>query len=326
MTVIAHLTDIHLPNDPALRLGEFSLKRFMGYMNWHRSRKTIHQFAVLGLLLDDLKAQHVDHIFVSGDLVNLGLDAEFVAGAAWLEALGSAADVSFVPGNHDYYGAGRAFMRGTAFTPFMTSDAQGKVLAGDTGPELPFVRLVDDDVAIIGVNSGMPTPLLKAYGEVSPDQMNLLRDILDRCRAAKLFRCVVLHHPPLAGLTRRSRALRNDEEFTALLQEHGAELVIYGHNHRQQHTRLETVDGTCHVVGTPSASVARSGHYDPGRYNLFTISGRPGAWVTDLNGRGISLELDRVSDLGSIRLNSAADFDEKEALVPVLPPVLPPKG
>lgn len=318
MTTIAHLTDIHLPNDPALRFGEFSLKRFMGYMNWHRSRKTIHQFGVLGLLLDDIKAQHVDHIFVSGDLVNLGLEAEFVAGAEWMTALGASADVSFVPGNHDYYGSGRAFMRGTAFTPFMSSDVAGRELGGDTGPELPFVRVIDGDVAVIGVNSGMPTPLLKAYGEVSKVQLEALGTILDKCRTANLYRCVVVHHPPLPGLTRRSRAMRNDEAFSQLLEAKGAELVLYGHNHRQQHTNLKTVDGTCHVVGTPSASVARGGHYDPGRYNLFTITGKPGEWVTKLAGRGLSLQLDRVSDLGIITLNSAEDYDMKDALTGVM--------
>lgn len=315
MTSIAHLTDIHLPNDPALRFGEFSLKRFMGYMNWHRSRKLMHQFAVLGLLQDDISQHQVDHIFVSGDLVNLGLEAEFVAGAEWLAALGTAADVSFVPGNHDYYGSGRAFMRGTAFTHFMTSDEAGLALGGDTGPELPFVRVINGEVAVIGLNSGMPTPLLKAYGEISSQQLKRLRDILDACRAANLYRCVVVHHPPLPGLTRRSRAMRNDEAVMKLLEKHGAELVLYGHNHRQQHTRLKTVHGVCHVVGTPSASVARGGHYDPGRYNLFTISGGPGAWMTELTGRGLSLQHDRVSDLGTISLNSADDYDLKDQIV-----------
>ncbi len=325
MTTIAHLTDIHLPNNPALSLGEFSLKRFMGYMNWHRSRKRIHQFAVLELLQDDIKAQHVDHIVVSGDLVNLGLKAEFAAGAAWLSALGETADVSFVPGNHDYYGSGQAFMRGTAFTPYMTSDEAGLKLGGDTGPDLPFVRVIGGNVAVIGINSGMPTPLFKAYGEVTSRQLSALSSILDACREANLYRCVVVHHPPLPGLTRRSRALRNDDVFSELLQKKGAELVLYGHNHRQQHRRLETVDGVCHVVGTPSASVApgghyNPGHYDPGRYNLFTISGQPGQWVTQLNGRGLSLlQQGRVSDLGIISLNSTDNYDEKDALEDVGP-------
>jgi len=316
MTTIAHMTDIHLPTVPYLRLGEFSLKRFMGYMNWHASRKSIHQLSVLGLLQDDIAAQDVDHIFVSGDLVNLGLEAEFAAGAEWMKALGDSCDVSFVPGNHDYYGSGRAFLRGNAFSEFMTSDEQGAKLGGGSGPELPFVRVVDD-VAMIGVNSGVPTPLLQAFGEVSTASLARLEKILPAVNDAGLYRCVVVHHPPLKGLTRRSRAMKNDAAFTDCLERHGAELVLYGHNHRQQHTRLETASGVCHVVGTPSASVAKSGHYDPGRYNLFFIEGQRGDWVTTLTGRGLSLELDRVSDLGSVTLNSASDYDVKDALVGV---------
>ena len=40
---------------------------------------------------------------VTGDLVNLGLPAEYPAARAWLAMLGAAHDVTVIPGNHDAY-------------------------------------------------------------------------------------------------------------------------------------------------------------------------------------------------------------------------------
>ena len=40
---------------------------------------------------------------MTGDLVNIALEAEFAPARDWLRTLGSPQDVTLVPGNHDAY-------------------------------------------------------------------------------------------------------------------------------------------------------------------------------------------------------------------------------
>ena len=57
----------------------------------------------LGTIVEAIKADKPDHLAVTGDLVNLALDAELELARLWLETLGRPEDVSVVPGNHDAY-------------------------------------------------------------------------------------------------------------------------------------------------------------------------------------------------------------------------------
>src|SRR5579871_555033 len=85
---LAHLSDPHLPPLPTPRLAELVGKRMLGYINWTRNRHRFHRRDVVDLLVSDLRAQTPDHIAITGDLVNLSLDAEFAAARVWLESIG----------------------------------------------------------------------------------------------------------------------------------------------------------------------------------------------------------------------------------------------
>src|SRR6266536_2196562 len=72
---LAHLSDPHLPPLPAARLRDLAGKRALGYLNWTRNRHKYHRREVLDALVADMQAQRPDHIAVTGDLVNLALEA-----------------------------------------------------------------------------------------------------------------------------------------------------------------------------------------------------------------------------------------------------------
>jgi 3',5'-cyclic AMP phosphodiesterase CpdA len=74
---LAHLSDPHLPPLPAPRLIDLAGKRALGYLNWTRNRHKYQKRGVLDALVSDMRAQGPDHIAVTGDLVNLALEAEF---------------------------------------------------------------------------------------------------------------------------------------------------------------------------------------------------------------------------------------------------------
>jgi 3',5'-cyclic AMP phosphodiesterase CpdA len=272
----------------------WNLKRALGGLNWMRKRRHHHLRDALDRIVADMAAQRPDHIAVGGDLCNIGLPYEHAAALGWLEALGPPERVSVVPGNHDIYcrlgrdpGVGR-------WTRYMESDTQGALfLESRDGPDrpegtprFPFVRLVGG-VALVGVNSAVPTPPAMAWGRVGGAQLARLAGVLDRLGGAGLFRLVLIHHPPLPGLASGARGLLDAEALEAVLQRHGAELVVHGHNHRNMLSWRAAEPRRLPVVGTPSASVGKLHRHEPlARYNLFRID--PATGAIDLTGRGLA--------------------------------------
>lgn len=282
---IAHLTDMHLGPIAGFTPRFWNLKRGLGYLNWVRKRRHDHQRAVLDRIVADLKAQAPDHVAVGGDLCNIGLPQEHIDALAWLEALGPPQRVSVVPGNHDIYCRTGRDPGARRWTAYMASDAQGAAFAGPDAA-FPFVRVVNG-VALVGVNSALPTPPAMAWGRVGSDQLARLAAVLDRLAAAGLFRLVLIHHPPLPAQASSARGLRDAHALQATLQRHGAELVLHGHNHRNMLAWLTCTSGASPVVGAPSASLGRRRGREPlARYNLFRIGAARRA--IELVGRGLA--------------------------------------
>ena len=156
---LAHLSDPHLPPLPAARLRDLTGKRALGYLNWTRNRHKYHRREVLDALVADMQAQRPDHIAVTGDLVNLALEAEFAPAKAWLESVGTPQQVTVVPGNHDAYVRATRHRFAGAFEQYLRGDA-----AAD-GTPFPFVRR-RGPLALIGVSSAVPTLPLMATGRL----------------------------------------------------------------------------------------------------------------------------------------------------------------
>ncbi len=286
MFTLAHLTDPHLAPLPSPRPRELAGKRLLGYLNWLRSRKAIHSARVLDAIVKDMLSRSPDHIAVGGDLVNLSLPREFSDARAWLETLGPPDEVSVVPGNHDAYvhverregiGQWKAYMRTHA-------GRSKKLAAGPNG--FPYVRRFGD-IALIGLSTAIPTPPFAAWGRLDGDQLDALQRILPTLGEEALFRIVLIHHPPLLGLTKWRRSLREAAHLQELLVSLGAELVLYGHNHVQAINVLPERSGTVPVIGAPSASSCRGGTNRLARYNLFRIWFEHGRWRCEMTGRGL---------------------------------------
>lgn len=287
MFLLAHISDIHLAPLPPPRLSELMSKRGLGYLNWLRKRRTIHQRTVLDAVVADLKAQRPDHVAVTGDLVNLSLRSEFAPGRAWLEGLGAAQDVSFVPGNHDAYVRPVAEQATQEWGPFMR---------GDAGEPFPFVRR-RNGVAIVGVSSAVPTLPLAATGEIGKAQLARLGDVLDALARERAFRVVLVHHPPTAEVN-RFRRLRDAAAMREMLRQHGAELVLHGHLHESSLIWLAGPRDNIACLGAPSASSAPSGHDEAASYNLFEIAGEPGDWRCTMVTRGIAHDGGSLAETG----------------------------
>ena len=298
ITTIAHLTDVHLGPVAGFPPRYWNAKRGLGYLNWVRKRRHDHRREVLDRIVADMAEQRPDHIAVTGDLANIGLPQEHIEALAWLKGLGAPERVTVVPGNHDIYSRIGRDPGTRRWQAYMTSDAEGLAFVDRNADGPPFVRVVGD-VALIGVNSAVPTPPLVAWGRVGPEQRARLAGILERLQGRGLFRLVLIHHPPLPGQADAARGLRDATDLMAVLRQGAPELVIHGHNHCNMLAWLacasdaEGAAGRTAVVGAPSASLGRVRHGEAlARYNLFRIA-RPAAgnaepWQVEMVGRGLA--------------------------------------
>jgi 3',5'-cyclic AMP phosphodiesterase CpdA len=294
MFVLAHLSDPHLGPLPKPRLIELAGKRATGFLLWHRNRRLIHRGDVLGRVVADVKAQRRDHIGVTGDLVNISLPAEFGPARSWLQSLGSAQDVTLVPGNHDVY------VRSASAQPQLH---WGDYMRGDEGgePSFPFLRR-RGPIALIGLSSAVATAPLLSTGRLGAAQLGRLAGLLARCRNEGLFRVVMVHHPPTSRPARYLKRLVDGGALRAVLASEGAELVLHGHDHVHSLVYLPGPRRGVPVLGVPSASLAPSA-MRAGGYNLYEIDGRAGAWRCEVVARGFAPGSDTVSELKRFALD-----------------------
>lgn len=268
--LLAHLSDPHVGPLPRIPLKNLINKRLTGALNWHGARASIHNMEVLARLIEDIKAQSPDHIALTGDLVNVGYAPEFPLAARLMAPLGPPDRVSIIPGNHDAYVPGSLRHMAEAFRPFMLADDQ----AGREGaglPPFPYLRK-RGNIALIGVNSGVPTLPFVASGKVGPQQRKALAAMLEETRAAGLFRIVMIHHPPFSRGVKFGRGLFDQRAFEGVIAAHGAELILHGHNHRYSLQTLPGPQSPVPVLGVGSASAVPGTPRHCAEYNLIRIA------------------------------------------------------
>jgi len=283
---LAHLSDPHLPPMPAARFRDLASKRALGYLNWTRNRHKYHRREVLDALVADIRAQHPDHIAVTGDLVNLALEAEFAPSRAWLESVGAAEHVTVIPGNHDAYVRSTRHRAAEVWEDYIRGDEAN-------GTAFPFLRR-RGPVALIGVSSAVPTLPMMATGRLGPPQLEALERILAQLSTEQVFRVLLVHHP--LHSTSRVKQLTDSRKVHALLRKHGVELVLHGHDHIHSTIWLDGPTGRIPAVGVPSASAIAHRHYPAAAFNLFSIERENGAWRCEQIVRGINSDM-RVQEL-----------------------------
>jgi 3',5'-cyclic AMP phosphodiesterase CpdA len=274
---LAHLSDPHLPPLPVPRLSELLGKRALGYLNWTRNRHQYHRRDVLDVLVSDMQAQVPDQIAVTGDLVNLALEAEFAPALNWLRSVGPPERVTAVPGNHDAY---------VRATQHRFEESFADYLRGDEASDATFPLLRRrGPLVLIGLSTAVPTPPFMATGRLGARQIARMTALLEG--AAAQFRVVLIHHPPVVPKSHFKR-LVDAAAFRQAIAEAGAELVIHGHDHVRSLDFIDGPRGRVPVIGVPSASAAFGADHDAAGYNLYRIDGRPGGWTCEVERRGLN--------------------------------------
>jgi 3',5'-cyclic AMP phosphodiesterase CpdA len=289
---LAHLSDVHLGPLPPVGARHWNVKRLLGWLNWQRRRRHLYSRDVLDRIVADIAAQAPDHIAVTGDLANLGLPAEHEAALAWLGALGDPERVTVIPGNHDIYSRIGTDPGTARWHPHMsanTAAADYAIAEAISGAQaFPFVRRFGR-LAIIALNSAVPTRPLYAIGRIGKAQLDRLARILDRLGAEGLMRVVLIHHPPLPGLAKARHDLQDADALAEVLARHGAELVLHGHEHTASEHWHPAPSGHIPIIGVPSASLARPHKKEPpARYHLYRLALDTNRPTIELISRGLA--------------------------------------
>jgi 3',5'-cyclic AMP phosphodiesterase CpdA len=292
---IAHITDPHLSPAPMPGFADLRLKRVMGFINWKRGRERLNDMALLKRLVEDLRAQRPDHVAVTGDLVNIGMAAEFQRAALWMKTLGEPSDVSFVPGNHDAYVRASMPLLATTFAPWARSDG-----AQASKATYPYLR-VRGEIAIIGLSSAVPTAPLMATGKLGKTQIEAFAELLRQTGARGLARVVLIHHPPLSGVTPPLRGLSDAPAFERVVRDLGAEAILHGHIHRQAVRSLRsraarTVGGAVPVLSAPSAAAAARDPRYRAAYHLVRLDREGERWRVGARARGLTPESQTIGE------------------------------
>ncbi len=283
---IAHLSDPHLGPVPLPTLNEWTTKRLMGFVNWKRGRERLNDMAMLANLVADLRAQGPDHVAMTGDVVNIGLPAEFQRAVKWMRSLGAPEDVSFTPGNHDAYVRGALPHLTSMFAPWTSSDKET-----EHSKNFPFLR-IRNNVALIGLCSGIPTGPLMATGRLGKAQLSGLAALLQETKRHGLARVIMIHHPPLFARANSMRSLTDAREFERTIQRWGAELVLHGHNHKRLIRSLksdaaQTMGGRIPIIGVQSASSTSKDLNQRAAYHLVRLQRDGSVWSIAVRARGL---------------------------------------
>ncbi len=302
---LAHISDVHLGPLPKVSLSELASKRITGYVNWRRNRRK-HLFGTaLEEVIEAMAETELDHVAITGDLVNLATSTEIETVTKWLEVNFLPDRTTLVPGNHDAYVPGALKRAVKAWKPWILAGGEAH------GKGTYFPTLTErGDCAIIGMSSANPSLPFMATGDLSSRQARKAGKLLAEAGERGKFRVVLIHHPPVEDAAPWYKRLKGIRRFQKMIRKNGAELVLHGHTHLDSLHHIDTDRGRVPVVGIASASQGPKGSKPNAGFNLFEITGKPGAWT--MVHRRFSLN----DDGHSVSENTTAPRAGTEAPVP----------
>ncbi len=229
-------------------------------------------------IVEDFGRHRADHLIVSGDLTGYALEEEFEEAQ---QALGPITKdkrrCTIVPGNHDTYTPGaladHRFER--RFGHLLESDLPAFTREGP----YPFVRLLDDQVAVIGLLSAR-VPLVPgfSFGVIGKRQLEGLELLIQQPELKDRAVLVVVHHAPLTKDGKADKPLHGLVDAKRLFELVRGErfAVLHGHIHRRYHHPASPTRP--HVFGAGSS----------------TQRGNEGYWLIDVrDGKFVGSEMRR---------------------------------
>jgi 3',5'-cyclic AMP phosphodiesterase CpdA len=251
---LVHLTDPHLSSLDGEKFSKLRGKRWSGYLSWRKNRRKHYLPAVLNRLTEAVRAEAADQILLTGDLIQIGLETEVAQATEWLTELGPAEKVMLVPGNHDIYAQGSADVVYRAWSEYLFQGAQPG--PAENTAQFPVERRLGK-LSLIGVSTACVTPVFMASGSLGETQLNKLSEMLKQATDEGQLVCLLIHHPPLPGMTHWRKALSDADALQCVLERHPPALTFHGHLHHNRGYQ----SGESHIYCTAAASSAADASY-----------------------------------------------------------------
>ena len=219
-------------------------------------------------------------------VANLSLPAEFIKAQQWLQSLGPPTRVTAIPGNHDAYVETNWRQGWVQWTEYMLGDTSADDDHAFRNPDGIFPSLrVRGPVALVGVCTAKPSAPHLAIGSIGAGQLQKLEAILARISGQRLYRVLLIHHPPVPGAVSRRKRLTDAPALRSLLARYGVELILHGHAHRAVQNYLKTPTDRVPVMGAPSASALSRNPEHRARYYIYRIKPGVDGWNIHLTVR-----------------------------------------
>ena len=251
---LVHLTDPHLSHLDGVKFSALRGKRWSGFISWHKNRRKKYLTSVLELLSDAVRTENADQILLTGDLVQIGLETEITQATEWLATLGSAEQLMLVPGNHDIYARGSADAVHQAWSQYLFHGDQSG--ASGVAGQFPVLRKLGK-LSLIGLSTACVTPIFMANGKLGQKQLEKLAELLDQAASENQMVCLLIHHPPLPGMTKWRKALADADALKAVLASYPPLLVFHGHLHHNREQQW----GDSRIYCTAAASSVSDASY-----------------------------------------------------------------
>jgi 3',5'-cyclic AMP phosphodiesterase CpdA len=267
-----HCSDVHITADyfaqPLLRLGWRRWVALAELTVGGRARAYRRAPDTLATIARESREHAADHFILSGDLTAYALESEFQGARS---ALGELAEdrsrCTIVPGNHDVYtpGSQRSGRFERYFGHLLQSDLPEHCREG----AFPFVRLVGEEAAVIGLCSARVPPMPGiSSGYIGSAQLEGLAALVRDPRLAHRALLTVVHHAPLTHHGKADTWLHGlrDAEALCRLLPGPRHAVLHGHIHHRYH-HPATAERP-HIFGAGSS----------------TMAGREGYWMIEVSG------------------------------------------
>lgn len=259
MSIIAHLTDIHMVEPEARRPGGLTAAARRGFLNLGRAIDEGGRRRSFAEALRRAMTLGFDHLVVTGDLTEEGTLQQFEAVASVLdEAHVNPARVTLLPGNHDVYADAKAWVEAL--------EGPLKAYARTSAPGM-LVELAD--LVLAPVSTTRAQRWWRSAGEVSTPERRAIALALQTAARRGVAALIAQHHPP----TRVHRAawhwfdgLLDHAAMRPVLRALEHTYVLHGHLHQRRDDRFEG-ESLAHIFG--AAAVVE----DPGALRRYQVVG-----------------------------------------------------
>ncbi|HVY46234.1 MAG TPA: metallophosphoesterase [Minicystis sp.] len=249
MTTLAHVTDLHLIEDDYRSRAEPERRR-LEVLTFGRKKDPKARRLRAAAALRAAWETGADHLVVTGDLTEDGVDAQFGVVAEVLDASPwPAPRVTLVPGNHDAYADGNAFER-----------ALDGPLARFAATSRPGAVTVLPGALLVAVSTSTAQSYGRATGSIRDAAFGAMARAAELAARTGRAAVIAMHHAPFGHAFAPLHwidGLREHARMLELLRGHDALYVLHGHTH-------EARDAAVRAGGTPRVFSARAAVEDPG--------------------------------------------------------------